>query len=326
MDPIDTGYYFIQNIGNEGYIGPYNDSDSNGTSLYSYEIYSTTNNNNDWIQAYHLYQQSDGYCCLKSDENSKYITINGNNVVQENAHSSGTNQLWLVYETASGIYMIPKYDQDVSNQRRIAGDSLVNEDLFISTSVSVYSLWEFKEATAYGGAGTYNAVTYTSQTFLGKDETYRCCGYALNDENVWYGGNIPNITSHSDTMLNNVFSAIRTQIEEDLNRECRNVDETSLLKPNEYRIAMRIGYYSEEYKDVHYMKQLYDGTWAHKPGYLASEHKSASFNVGTGIWSTPINYNSMYQAIYPYSYQTPYYGFYNSNTIYFAVSISTYGG
>lgn len=76
------------------------------------------------------------------------------------------------------------------------------------------------------------------------------------------------------------------------------------INENEYRVALRVttsGTY-----DYHYMIQLEDGSWAHKPGSLPSEYLGF-INPSTYDWS--YYYGSRIGWCY-----------YNSDVIYFAVS------
>jgi len=86
-------------------------------------------------------------------------------------------------------------------------------------------------------------------------------------------------------------------------------DYVSYVKTTEYRIAVRVGHHNTYGYDYHFMEQLSDGSWAHKPGILYSRNDIN--DPETDLWNL---YNVDNVLLYS--------GFYDSDIIYLAVSIS----
>ena len=88
----------------------------------------------------------------------------------------------------------------------------------------------------------------------------------------------------------------------------------SPIEDNEYRIALRTGE-----ADYHFMVQHNDGTWSHKPGFLPTRLITGE-NPSVIPWDAPtyVMYMLYDQMIIVETDPVP--NYYNSKTIYFAVS------
>ena len=158
--------------------------------------------------------------------------------------------------------------------------------------------------------GTGGAVAYTAVNTIEPN----CYGYALQRSEAKYiGGEDKKINNYDvDILADVVMEEVK-----DVGRSIRKIDSyDSPIKRTEYRIAFRTG---EE--DYHFMMQNSDGTWSHKPG-VAKSRLIDGENPEVVAWDKI--------AIDKYAWDT--YGdviedpsrtipnYYNSHTVYFAVS------
>lgn len=234
-----------------------------------------------------------GYSLSPSHAPNKYLCLaepmsdtNYNNVV-----ISSTQFAWHIVKNRDGSYRLIS-ETSLGRGPDITGSSNNNGASVVLYSYvgNNYQKWMFEPATTLGGAGAYRSVTSIN---------VNCLGYALNINK--YVSNAYIDMNHNDS-VEAVFNKVKAYIVNDLGRECRLTTYNSLLRPNEYRIAMRVANYSETNFDYHFLVQLSNGGWAQKQGPLPSENLG-SINPTTYNWSNGGISN-----------------YYNSSTLYFAVT------
>ena len=174
---------------------------------------------------------------------------------------------------------------------------------FISVITLVISGCTAQPESNYGAASPYTPSDSTD---------YNCYAYALGEKEWKYVGGRPSAVK--DFSVDNVAQQVLDDAKED-GRSMRIIDSfDSPIESNEYRIALRTGE-----ADYHFMVQHNDGSWSHKPG-LCSTRLIDGDNPSVVAWDAP-TINSFYYYITGKVIEIGYVpNYYNSKTIYFAVS------
>ena len=115
--------------------------------------------------------------------------------------------------------------------------------------------------------------------------------------------------SYGDS-VETIYSRVASIVSNDYGRRCRRMNaKDDYLRSNEYKIAMRVGNHKYEVNgktyvdyDYHFMVQVNTSDWAHKQGKTSSAFLGhidpSTYNWSAGTYSN----------------------FYNSSTLYFAVT------
>lgn len=135
-----------------------------------------------------------------------------------------------------------------------------------------------------------------ANSYLQEDrEEINCLGYALRLNYKVAENQIP-LTS-ADTLYT-MATKVEEYVQKTLKREIRRLtDANAYINSNEYRFCMRFGK-KDGLQDIHFWLQTNTGEWAEKQGEKASR-KIGYINPSDAIWNA---------------------GFYDSSTIYFAVT------
>ena len=170
-------------------------------------------------------------------------------------------------------------------------------------AVCTTSLTGCAEQVDYGAATEYKESNSTK---------YNCYAYALGETKWRYVG------GHQDAVKNFDVENVATMVEQDVKKTGRTIRRIdgydSPINSNEYRIAMRTGK-----NDYHFMLQHNDGSWSHKPG-ICSTRLIKGKNPDAVTWDAPTINNlaySLFGKIIEVGCESNYY---NSKTIYFAIS------
>ena len=158
-----------------------------------------------------------------------------------------------------------------------------------------------KSEETVGAAPNYVEIGASNGT---REENPNCYSYAIGEYGASYN---PGDFSGNSFDISNVHSVANSVISdmETLGRSARIIDNyNSAISDNEYRIALRVGYYNEYICDYHFMVQTSSGKWAEKHGPGGSTVLHNKGNPNTISWDLPGFMN----------------GFYNSEIVYLAVS------
>jgi hypothetical protein len=160
-----------------------------------------------------------------------------------------------------------------------------------------------------------------------------CFGYALRMYDTWvniYNANgfivFYNNQFNETDFISDIVPAVLFTINDQQFYSARQIDENDMILSNEYRIALRIGdvnttstlhtflpsnIQQTAQDDFHFMIQLEDGNWAQKLGQYPSEELLNIYDVSTFYWDYDRYINNALNFV-------P--NFYNSTTVYFAIS------
>ncbi len=290
------------------------------------------------------------YICSKYSnlylDTEKNAAANGN-VIQYGFHGD-ENQVWVVKHQGNGYYKLysPWYNEskcldveanptqngsNVDVYDDVEGDYILfkivsNNDGGSYRIISKWSgnqkvldicgpsmaetaniqIWEYVGANqqkwyfvpvSNGAAVGYRNVSNTS---------INCFGYALELSES------PRVTLRGCRSIEDFYNwMVYPYITETLSRECRLLASAySKLEPDEYRVALRIGIHSATEYDYHFWVQTSDGGWADKPGSFDSRYHGF-VNPALASWDLTKLIDGNYEIIE---------GYYNSNTIFFAVT------
>ena len=162
-------------------------------------------------------------------------------------------------------------------------------------------------------SGCSNVDVGAASPYVPSDSTeYNCYAHALGETEWKYVGGSPYAVT--DFSVDNVAAMVLDDAQED-GRAMRIIDSfDSPIANNEYRIALRTGE-----SDYHFMVQHNDGSWSHKPGF-ASTRLIDGDNPSVVSWDCPkidsfllYHFGIVKEIGYEYNY-------YDSRTIYFAVT------
>ena len=312
---IEDGIYYIQNV----YSGKYLDIDTNNSSN------GTANQTSVIQRAYHggksqqfkVTRESDGYYSLRprniSDE-SKAIdlhtpslaNINGTQAQIYTYSANYSEQKFIISPATSGNggYRIGSKMSNGTKVLRVVGSSTAdnaNIEIYSNSNSSTDDNWYFEKA--FGGAPPFSRI---------HDTDINCASYALQSfDFVKYGDissfcanqqgyhTVEEYASATIAYFNNYCS------QHNINRTIVripgvNIEPTYHLLPNEYRVALRCNTSACD-NDYHFVMQLNNGNWAHKPGQADTEELEEDFNPNNS-WNFNHNYNSdvIYFAVYEY--------------------------
>lgn len=160
---------------------------------------------------------------------------------------------------------------------------------------------------------TVKLYTGTASLYIfSNSKNFNCYAYALN-ETQWRNVGGPNFRP-SSLDVDYIAEQVLKDVEE-LGRTIRIIDSyDSPIYSNEYRIALRTGS-----SDYHFMLQLNNGTWAHKPASFPTRIEDG-YNPTLFSWNKPLHNENILQEtgkLVEVGYTENYY---NSKTIYFSIS------
>ena len=318
---IANGTYFIKNVatGKYLYVSP-----SNPTSGSDVVVYPFLGNARQQWTVSHV---SNGEYKLKSTYNTSLVLNNTSlsaKVVTDGSTASA--QKWRLVKNIDGsTYRIiscynPGYGLRCGSAINGTTD---NADLVTYNNGNSANKWVLEKAITIGGATAYRERKYPN-SYSGVSSTdINCYGYALKREG-W-----PPLSLGDSDGVQQVYPRIETYVKNILGRECRDLTNVggkdALLRPNEYKIAMRVGHKSLGFlqpptHDYHFMIQLSNGNWAHKQGGLNSRNTdsngSSITNPSTFTWKIPTGWNNNYDV----TNETTFYDYNNNETLYFAVT------
>ena len=295
---VSSGYYFVYPYGTNDTLA----IDSNNSSDYKVFLWNFVGSN---TQVWNIAVSAlNGYATLKNVYNSMYLRwdLSNMNVILDSGGVVGNR--FVIEESGSYVTMKPW----IYTEKIVRYDTLSNySNVYLTNTPSTLinaEKWTLIPVTPRGAAGSYR---YTSSS------GYRCYPYALRQTQNWF------INGFSGTWtVNDVANFVKGDSRlATYGISCRILESglsyVSYVKTNEYRIAVRIGIhpgYPVAYRyDYHFMEQLSDGSWAHKPGMLSSCNDIS--DPETDYWNV---YNADGSVLYQ--------GYYNSDIIYLAISIT----
>ncbi|MCL2512383.1 MAG: DNRLRE domain-containing protein, partial [Oscillospiraceae bacterium] len=299
---IANGTYFIKNQSTGRYLDVYSGSSASGTKVWQYPF------NGSKAQQWTVTNAGNGVYSLKPGTNSSLrLDVSGgadlqNQAVQVYTDNCTPAQFWRVIKSSNGIYRLMP-ENSGTRVLAVRGGTASNKDdavIVTYTGASVQN-WVFEKATQYGGASSgFRDVKGK------KDDTLRCFGYVLE---MTYS---PELIMNYGESVETVFGKTKTKIES-LNsvnggkKRCTRLDsKDSWLRPDEYKVAMRVGSHNllvEKTHGYHFIVQLNNGRWAEKAGDKDSKDLGA-VNPDTMNWGLVLGIDR----------------YYNSDTIYFAVT------
>ena len=175
-----------------------------------------------------------------------------------------------------------------SNDGTLVKTMINGGDRWVFEEVNFGSAWEYRQVNATTGYNI-NCYLYSIGVFTKPPTHNDGIGAAVRDSNR-------SVSTLQTIVMNNIKAR---------GRKARPIDgPTSDISSNEFRIAMRIGNYSNTNWDYHFWVQTSTGEWAHKQGwYKASEICKPFLNPSTASWTLE-NVNN----------------YYNSDTLYIAAT------
>ncbi|MBO4363205.1 MAG: hypothetical protein J5912_02345 [Clostridia bacterium] len=301
--PLDYGDRLSYDLQPGHYmIYPYGTNDSlaieaNASASYEVFLYSFLGGTTQvWLASQSYLNYS---CAFKNMYNNLYMkwSMTDMDVTLDSGGIVGT--IFNVRHYSDYYTLAPCYGNAI-----VQYDSLSSySNIYLATpgsSVLTKQKWTFIPVSQYGAAGTYRNVTSTS---------YRCYPYSLRlteDLQVPITGYYT-VDNVADAVCSDLNLALNNLKARKLNS---NMTYIAYVKTNEYRVAIRVGYHyvnGSYRRDYHFMEQLSDGTWAHKPGATPSMNNIS--NPETDSWH-----------LYDNNHNILYSNFYDSVTIIIAVS------
>ena len=295
---LSSGFYFIYPFGTTDNLA----IDSNNASVYKVFLWNFVGSN---TQVWNInVSVLNEYVTLKNVYSGLYLRwdLTNMNVILDTGGVVGN---WFVIEDTDSYVTIKPW---FYTEKIVRYDTLSNYSNVYLTSTPTNLIdaekWSFIPVSQLGAAGSYRNCTLTS---------YRCYPYALRQTYDWY------ITGFSGSWtVNDVANFVANDSRlAYYHISCRilesGLDYVSYVKTTEYRIAVRIGVhpdYPVGYKyDYHFMEQLSDCTWAHKPSWLPSRNDIT--DPETDSWN-----------IYNVDGSVKYQDYYNSDIVYIAVTLN----
>jgi hypothetical protein len=298
-ESLAVGTYYIKSKNSGKYLDVNGGSSSSGANVQQYQF------NGSKAQQWTVTKVSTGLYELKPGTNANLrLDVAGgvyNNGINIQVYTSNSSQAqrYRIIKNADGSYrFIPQ--NSAFRGLDVAGNGNVQLWDYWGTN---NQRWVFEKAN-FGNAPTYSSIQTTSQNI-------NCGGFALRT-NEYVNGSVLGVSSWATVEI------VATKTIEYFNKKTAGTGRTIrriagvnhvptyTIASNEYRVALRVvksGTANSIY-DYHYMIQINDGTWAHKPGSGNSEHLGY-INPTTYDWT------------YVYSSGA---ARYNSDVIYFAVS------
>lgn len=307
--PIANGVYFIKNAKSNKYLQVKNGSSSNLSETVQYGYHGDT------YQRFKVTCESDGYYTLRP------MNVSGQTSVIEipsptvdgtdgriNSYSSSSNlQKFMIRSVADEQFQI---GTKASN-----GEKVLEVTNSTSNDNEIVQIWQYSdtrindnwifEKVNFGSAPSYSDIEIPNYSNL-----QNCAGFALmiqqyityNLLGVSEWDDVETVAAATIVYFNNYYSG-QSPTRTIRRIPGRNNIPTFEIEDNEYRVAVRVVDTGDDY-DYHYMLQLDDGSWAHKPGNAPSEQFGFN-NPSTSVWE---------------HYYGDLYINYNSDVIYFAVS------
>lgn len=298
---INDGVYYIRNKRSNKYLDITNNGTTNGTSVIQHAYHGNTN------QRFKITYESDGYYSIKPmhvPNQTSAIDMRSNSL----ANTDGTDaQIWtynpnyqeqkfLIKSAVGGGYQIGTKSSNGSKVLEVTNSSIDDNAI-----VQIWSYsdsrdndnWYFEKVN-FGSAPSYNEIK------LNQVRPPNCGGFALRitGEQSDFQLGLPSWSS-VDVCANRtkeIFDGLN------LGRQIRIVNNYSTptfpIANNEYRVAIRVRTSNSGYTrwDYHFYIQLNDGSWAHKPGGLASEHLGF-LNPSTSTWANGYDSDVIYFAV-----------------------------
>jgi len=305
QNSLSSGHYLLYPYGTTDTLA----LDSNNASDYKVFLWNFVGSN---TQVWNVSVSTlNGYATLRNVYSGLYLRwdLSNMDVILDSGGVVGNR---FVIDDSSGAYVTIK--PWLYSNRIVRYDTLSNySNVYLTatpTTLINAEKWTLIPVTARGSAGSYRNVNSSS---------VNCYSYAFHIS-YQIGDPVPGSTSNytvqqvancviSDSTLSGLGISIR-KLESGL-------DYVSYVKTNEFRVAVRIGYHAVSYsggvlmqRDFHFMEQLSNGTWAHKPGYLLQSRNDIT-DPETDPWNL---YYSNGTLAYP--------SFYDSDIIYLAVSFN----
>lgn len=257
-ESLDDGLYFIRNGGCERYLDVVDNGTAAGTGTCIYNFHGRNNQlwyvNNDGYGRYTLrpYHASGKYLAAEDEYASPLVL-------------SDTACYWRLVRNGDGSYRMVVVGSERQAAESASG-SVANGNPVKTWGYggAPNQKWVFEKASQIGGAGPYRQVN---------TETPNCLGYVLE-----LSSNCRPLLDTDDTLQ--TFFDLRVKPEaESKGKKCRKLSsQTAYIRPNEYKVAMRIGVEmkipnsSIIINDYHFMVQTNTGGWAHKMGKYDSEY------------------------------------------------------
>ena len=284
---LAPGTYFIKNFACDRYLDVYYAETSSGTGT---NICNFNGNDNQRWNVERVSSSSEFYFIRPAHAPSMYLYA-------DDAYGcrltiSTSRMVWKIVGNSDGSYRLMP-DQTERQAAESASGSTAD-----GTVVQTWGYggapnqkWVFQAATTWGGAGGYR---------VNNSSKVNCFGYALELDYT------PSLYMAYGDSVQTVYNRVAAEVNK-LGRGCRKLSsKDAYIRPTEYKIAMRVGSHKingVERLDYHFMVQVNRSDWAHKRGGSPSAFLGA-INPSTIDWGE----------LYGYS------GFYDSATIYFAVT------
>lgn len=303
---IDNGIYYIRNKHSNKYLNIENNGISNGTLVTQFEYHGDKN------QQFKVTYESDGYYSIRPMhitnqtmaidlKSSSMANTDGTDAQIYSYSSAYQEQKFLITQVGDDDYHIGTKS---SNGAKVLEVTNSSEDNNAIVQIWSYSdsrdndNWYFEEVN-FGAAPSFDEAMPTSNGtncigyafMLNKFVSFQEIGFSSEDTSV------ENRAFHTVNYINSLEGRSIRRIEGENNLP------TFEIKDNEYRVALRVEKDHYEH-DYHYMIQLDDGSWAHKPGGLGQPTRIGFINPSEYTW-------------YVYGYDTRKY---DSDVIYFAVT------
>ena len=291
---LQPGQYMIYPYGTNDYLAV----EANNSASYKVFLYSFLGGTS---QVWRVSLSSLNYSCsLKNMYNNLYMRWNltDMDVVLDTGGIVGT--IFSVHRTSDYYTIQPSYGNAIVQYAALSSYSNVNL-VIPGNTVANNQKWTFIPVSQYGAAGNYR---YTSSS------SYRCYPYSLRLTSDLF---VPLSTSYYTVSdVANAVCGDPALAANNLKARVLGSDMTYIayVKTNEYRVAVRVGYHNVGgvyVRDYHFMEQLSDGSWAHKPSIYPSMNNIS--NAETDNWN-----------LYGPNGSVLYGNFYDSDTIIIAVS------
>ena len=308
---IADGTYYIRNLNSGKYIDVFNNGTLNGTSIIQYSFNGAKN------QQWKVKYESDGYYSLRPmhvSDQSKTIDM----LSQTSANTNGTDaQIWVYNSTYQEQKFLIQYASGGGYQigtKQSNGNKVLEVTNSSTTDGEVVQIWDYStdrvndnwifEEVNFGCAWGFNGKNN------GYETTYpqyyiNCYLYALG------------ITTKPTIQQDGLFMSLNDDVNMIAQKVITNVESrgrsiriingpTSSINSNEYRFCLRI----RKNEDYHFWLQTNTGKWCDKPGWFYASKETGYVNPSTASWDI-IDPNTGGVLVYNY---------YNSSTVYFAVT------
>lgn len=314
--PIDDGIYYIKNKNSEKYLQVKNNATANGSQIVQYSYHGEK------YQQFKVTYESDGYYTIRpmnvsgqtsvidmvSDDNAN---IDGSDCQLYAYDSSYQRQKFMIRSAVGGGYQIGTKQSNGDKVLEVTNSSYADNEI---VQIWTYSdsrtndNWFFEKA--FGCAWGFNAKGNGGATI---DPYINCYLYALGEtEHPTYYYLPMNYGESVETIAARVQSDVSNR-----NRNIRIIDGPyGHINDNEYRFCMRVGSHyvnnlAEYERDYHFWLQTDTGQWCDKAGWYNAATLKGDVNPSNENWNYTYYINQV---------QYTYINFYDSNTIYFAIT------